>query len=156
MPAARRELPSSYEEAARLLESAAADHRRVRFVGGATKLSWGVPVEDVSVEVSSTLFNQILEHNHADLTAVVQAGVRLSEAQAAFAEKGQMLAADPPAGDEDAATIGGVVATGDSGPMRHRYGAMRDLLVGMKAALPKGTVAASGGKVIKNVAGYDL
>ena len=67
-----------------------------------------------------------------------------------------MLALDPPLGPDAAATIGGVVATGDSGPLRHRYGAPRDLVVGMTIALADGTIARSGGKVIKNVAGYDL
>ncbi len=156
MPEVTREAPSTYEEAARLLMGAADDHRRVRFVGGGTKLGWGAPVDDVALEVSSAGLDRILEHNHADLTAIVQAGVRLSEARAAFAEKGQMLAIDPPLGEDDAATIGGIVATGDSGPLRHRYGAPRDLLVGVRAALPNGTVAGAGGKVIKNVAGYDL
>src|SRR5918999_3687970 len=75
------------------------------------------------------------------------------ELPGALAEAGQMLALDPPDGG---ATIGGVVATGDSGPLRARYGGVRDLLVGMRIALADGTVAKSGGKVIKNVAGYDL
>ena len=70
-----------------------------------------------------------------------------------FAEAGQMLALDPPGDD---ATIGGIVATGDSGPLRHRYGGPRDLVLGVTIALPDGTVARAGGKVIKNVAGYDL
>ena len=99
---------------------------------------------------------KILEHNEGDLTAVLQAGVPLAEAQAAFAEKGQMLALDPPLGAGDAATIGGVVATADSGPLRHRYGGVRDLVVGITIALSDGTLAKAGSKVIKNVAGYDL
>ena len=78
----------------------------------------------------------------------------LAEAQAEFAAKGQMLALDPALGD--GATIGGVMATNDSGPLRHRYGSMRDLVVGTTVALSDGTLAHSGGKVIKNVAGYDL
>ncbi len=98
----------------------------------------------------------MLEHNAADLTAVVQAGMPLARAQATFAEAGQMLALDPPLGEGEAATVGGVVATGDSGPLRHRFGAPRDLLLGITVALSDGTVARSGGKVIKNVAGYDL
>src|SRR5207302_1848709 len=69
---------------------------------------------------------------------------------------GQMLAFDPPLGDGERATIGGVVASGDSGPLRHRYGGARDLVIGMTVALSDGTIARSGGKVIKNVAGYDL
>ena len=80
----------------------------------------------------------------------------LVEAQAAFAAAGQMLALDPPLGEGDAATIGGVMATNDTGPLRHRYGGMRDLVVGITVVLSDGTIAKSGGKVIKNVAGYDL
>ena len=78
------------------------------------------------------------------------------EAQAAFGAAGQMLALDPPLGEGDAATIGGVIAANDSGPLRHRYGGVRDLVVGMTVVLSDGTIAKSGGKVIKNVAGYDL
>ncbi len=99
---------------------------------------------------------RILEHNVGDFTAILEAGVPLLEAQAAFAAEGQMLALDPPLGADDAATIGGVVAANDSGPLRHRYGGVRDLVVGITVVLSDGTVARSGGKVIKNVAGYDL
>ena len=98
----------------------------------------------------------VVEHNEGDLTAILDAGVPLAAAQARFAQADQMLALDPPLGPDRAATIGGVVATGDSGPLRHRYGAPRDLVVGMTMALADGTVAKAGGKVIKNVAGYDL
>ena len=91
-----------------------------------------------------------------DFTAVLETGVPLVEAQAAFAAEGQMLALDPPLGEGDAATIGGVIAANDTGPLRHRYGGMRDLVVGMTVVLSDGTIAKSGGKVIKNVAGYDL
>ena len=98
--------------------------------------------------------DRILEHNTGDFTAIVEAGVPLAQAQAAFAEHGQMLALDPALGG--AATVGGVMATNDSGPLRHRYGSMRDLVVGATVGLSDGTLAKSGGKVIKNVAGYDL
>jgi glycolate oxidase FAD binding subunit len=98
--------------------------------------------------------DRILEHNVGDFTAVLEAGVPLADAQAAFEEHGQMLALDPAL--NDAATLGGVMATNDSGPLRHRYGSMRDLVVGATVALSDGTLAKSGGKVIKNVAGYDL
>jgi glycolate oxidase FAD binding subunit len=80
----------------------------------------------------------------------------LARAQQAFAGAGQMLALDPPLGAADAATVGGVMAAGDSGPLRHRYGTMRDLVVGVTVALSDGSLAKAGGKVIKNVAGYDL
>ena len=88
-----------------------------------------------------------------DLTAILQAGCPLATAREAFAAEGQMLALDPP---DDGATIGGVVATGDSGPLRHRYGSPRDLVLGVQVALPDGSLARAGSKVIKNVAGYDL
>ena len=124
----------------------------VRIAGGGTKLGWGEPVE-AERELSTAGLDRIVEHNAGDLTAILEAGVPLAAAQERFAEAGQMLALDPPDGG---ATIGGVVATGDSGPLRPRYGGPRDLVLGLRAALPDGSVIKSGGKVIKNVAGYDL
>ena len=94
----------------------------------------------------------MLEHEPGDLTAIVEAGIRLSELQARLAPHGQMLALDPP-GDP---TIGACLAGDLSGPRRHRYGAMRDLVIGVTLVLADGTIASSGGKVVKNVAGYDL
>jgi glycolate oxidase FAD binding subunit len=145
----RVETPSTAAEAAELLAAGGS----VRPRGGGTKWNWGSPVPEPAVVLSTAGMAQIVEHNVGDLTAVLGAGVRLADAQSVFAEAGQMLALDPLLG---AATIGGVVATGDSGPLRHRYGAPRDLLLGMTVALSDGSVARSGGKVIKNVAGYDL
>ena len=105
---------------------------------------------------STTAGTSIRELNPGDLTAVVEAGLPLAELAAATAAEGQMLALDPPLGPGERATIGGAVATNDSGPLRHRYGSARDLVVGITVALSDGTVAKAGGKVIKNVAGYDL
>jgi glycolate oxidase FAD binding subunit len=123
----------------------------VRVRGAATKVGWARGEPDT--ELSTAGLDDIVEHNVGDLTAVLQAGVPLAGAQRRFAEAGQMLALDPPG---ERATIGGIAATGDSGPLRSRYGGVRDLVVGMRVALSDGTVAKSGGKVIKNVAGYDL
>jgi glycolate oxidase FAD binding subunit len=123
----------------------------VRVVAGGTKLGWGRPIE--APELSVAELDAIVEHNEGDLTAILQAGVPVATARAAFASAGQMLALDPP---DDGATIGGVIATGDSGPLRHRYGAPRDLVLGVQVALPDGSLARAGSKVIKNVAGYDL
>jgi glycolate oxidase FAD binding subunit len=128
----------------------------LRVRGGGTKMGWGTPAPDPDVELSTAELDQIIAHNEGDLTAILEAGVPLARAQEEFAAAGQMLALDPPLGEGDAATIGGVVATGDSGPLRHRYGAPRDLVLGMTVALSDGTVAKSGSTVIKNVAGYDL
>jgi glycolate oxidase FAD binding subunit len=133
--------------------------RAVRPVGGGTKLAWGIgshPPPEGAVDLETGGLDRILEHNVGDFTAVLEAGVRLADAQAAFNAEGQMLALDPPLGTADGATIGGVVATADSGPLRHRYGAVRDLVVGITVVLSDGTIAKAGGKVIKNVAGYDL
>ena len=145
--------PATREELAQALKSASAAGEPVRFTGGGTKLGWGAAGPEHALELPTAGLDRILEHNAGDLTAVLEAGVPLARAQAAFAEEGQMLALDPPDGG---ATLGGVVATADSGPLRGRYGGVRDLVVGMRVALSDGTLAKSGGKVIKNVAGYDL
>jgi glycolate oxidase FAD binding subunit len=142
------------EEAAAAIRGHAEAGRSIRPRGGGTKLSWGG--RDDAVDFDTRGLNRILEHNEGDFTAVLEAGVPLVEAQAKFAAAGQMLALDPPLGDDGAATIGGVIATNDSGPLRHRYGGVRDLVVGITVVLSDGTIAKSGGKVIKNVAGYDL
>jgi glycolate oxidase FAD binding subunit len=154
----RTEEPESADEAAEVLRLAGASGASVRPRGGGTKLGWGTPTAEPDFVLSTRRLDRILEHNAADLTAVVEAGMPLAAAQEAFAASGQMLALDPPLGTRgsEAATLGGVVATGDSGPLRHRYGSARDLLLGITVALSDGTVAQSGGKVIKNVAGYDL
>jgi glycolate oxidase FAD binding subunit len=141
--------PERYQEIADRLRDSDGP---VRIVGAKTKIGWGRPLP-AEPELSTTHLDEILEHNEGDLTAILQAGVPLATAQEKFAEADQMLALDPPDGG---ATIGGVVAAGDSGPLRHRYGAARDLVLGVAVALPDGTVARAGGKVIKNVAGYDL
>jgi glycolate oxidase FAD binding subunit len=153
--AVRTDMPQTAQEAAQLLRGCAADGVAVRITGAGTKL-WGSPGAECGVELGTGALDAIVEHNRGDLTAVVQPGVSLRELGETFAAADQMLALDPPLGDGDAATIGGLVATGDSGPLRHRYGAARDLVLGITVALPDGSVARAGGKVIKNVAGYDL
>ena len=102
--------------------------------------------------VSTRYLNRLLEHEAGDLTATVEAGMRLSTLNERLAEHGQMLALDPP-GDP---TVGAVVAGDLFGPRAHRYGRARDLVLGVTVVLGDGTVANAGGKVVKNVAGYDL
>ncbi|MDQ2910552.1 MAG: FAD-binding oxidoreductase [Actinomycetota bacterium] len=143
--------PESYEEVAELLRESGEAGRAVRPVGAGTKLGWAG--EQSGAALSTARLDRILEHNAGDLTAVLQAGVPLARAQETFAAAGQMLALDPPG---EAATIGGIVAAADSGPLRHRYGGPRDLVIGIAVALSDGSIARAGGKVIKNVAGYDL
>ena len=156
--------PDTFAQAAAALRAASAAGQRVRIVGGATKRRWGRPHAPYDLELHTEGLDSILAHNAGDMTATLQAGVTLAAAQDAFAQAGQMLSIDPPlaGAGEDAvggghgATIGGIVATADSGPLAHRYGGPRDLIVGATVALADGTVAKSGGTVIKNVAGYDI
>jgi glycolate oxidase FAD binding subunit len=136
------------QEAAELLKGF---EQPVRPVGGGTK-PWVPAREEEPLETGA--LNRILEHNVGDFTAILEAGVPFAEAQRKFAEHGQRLMWDPP--DPGGATIGGIVAASDSGPLRHRYGGVRDLVVGINVVLSDGTIAKAGGKVIKNVAGYDL
>jgi glycolate oxidase FAD binding subunit len=143
--------PAGAEEAAVLVRDV---RRAVRIVGGGTKLGWGRPVA-ARIELATSRMAGVVEHRAGDLTAVVQAGTRLADAERMFAEAGQMLALDPP-DPVGAATIGGIVAAGDSGPMRHRYGGPRDLVLGVRVVLADGSIARAGSRVIKNVAGYDL
>jgi glycolate oxidase FAD binding subunit len=144
--------PDSPEQAAEALRALGEEGRPVRPRGGGTK-DWGPVLDDATV-IETGALARILEHNVGDFTAVLEAGVPLAEAQAEFARHRQMLAIDPALHGD--ATVGGVMAANDSGPLRHRYGSMRDLVVGTTVALSDGTLARSGGKVIKNVAGYDL
>jgi glycolate oxidase FAD binding subunit len=135
------EQPASVEEAAALLAEASREGRRV-----------SIEREGGDVVVSTRRLDRVLEHAAGDLTATVEAGIRLSQLAAVLAEHGQMLALDPP-GDP---TVGACIAGNLSGPRRHRYGSARDLVLGVTVVLPDGTTASSGGKVVKNVAGYDL
>jgi glycolate dehydrogenase FAD-binding subunit len=160
MPLATQAIPPTFEQAATTLGGASGEGRTVRIRGAGTKLGWGAVTAAADLELWTTGLNRIVEHNVGDLTAILEAGVPLADAQRTFAAAGQMLALDPPLAvshdSPSGATIGGIAATGDSGPLRHRYGAPRDLIVGATVALSDGSVARSGGKVIKNVAGYDL
>jgi glycolate oxidase FAD binding subunit len=144
--------PASTAEAAALLRAAAALDLSVVPRGAATRLDWGNPPRTCDLIVSTRRLDQIIEHAAGDLVVTVQAGVRLDDLQAQLATKGQRLALDPP----QSGTIGGLIATNAAGPLRFRYGAPRDLLIGLTIVRADGIVAKAGGKVVKNVAGYDL
>src|SRR5882724_3387158 len=122
--------------------------------GGGTKLDWGNPPKKADLVLSTVRLNQIVEHVWADLTVTVETGCTIQKLQETLAQHGQRLALDPLWPEK--ATIGGVLSTNDSGALRLRFGALRDLIIGVTIALPDGTLASSGGKVVKNVAGYDL
>jgi len=146
--------PGSVDDVATLLRDASRDGLGVLPRGGGTKLDWGRPPQRADLVLSTTRLDRVLEHAWADMTATVEAGCPVARLQHALAEQGQRLACDPLWPER--ATIGGILATNDNGPLRARFGALRDLIIGVTLVLPDGTVAKSGGKVVKNVAGYDL
>jgi glycolate oxidase FAD binding subunit len=147
------ERPTSLDQAAQVLRDTRGS---VVFRGAGTKMRWGGSVRETPDLVMETGgLQRLIAHNPADMTAAVEAGMPLRTLQDQLAESGQWLAVDPPT-ESLGATLGGLLATGDSGPRRLRYGALRDLVIGVTLVLADGTVARAGGQVIKNVAGYDL
>jgi glycolate oxidase FAD binding subunit len=146
--------PDSAEAVAATLEWASREHLSVLTRGSGTKMDWGPVPRAIDILLSTARLNTVVAHRHGDLTATVQAGAMLSEVNRQLAQHRQWIPLDPPWADR--ATIGGIVATNDSGPRRHRYGAPRDLIIGVEFARSDGKLAKGGGIVVKNVAGYDL
>src|SRR6266852_985983 len=146
--------PGSEQELAKVLKLANAAGLAVIPRGGGTKLEWGNRPERADVILSTARLNRVIEHAWADLTVSAEAGCTIGKLQETLAKRGQRLALD--ALWPERATVGGVLSTNDSGALRLRFGSLRDLVIGVTLALADGTVASSGGKVVKNVAGYDL
>ncbi|AGL17946.1 FAD-binding oxidoreductase [Actinoplanes sp. N902-109] len=140
--------PASTEEASAVLTAAATDDLAVVIRGAGSKLDWGLPPRRLDLIVDTSRLAGVVEHAAGDLITVVRAGTRTADLD--FGS--QQLALDPRPG----ATIGGTVAANTSGPRRLLYGTARDLLIGITVVRPDGRVARAGGKVVKNVAGYDL
>jgi glycolate oxidase FAD binding subunit len=145
--------PASAEEVASALATASNERTAVVIRGGGTKMGWGRKPSSVDLVLSTKRLNAVVAHEHADLTATVQAGATLDEVNRILARHGQWL---PIESAFDESTIGGAIATNDSGPLRHRYGTPRDLLIGIRLALTDGRLIKAGGNVVKNVAGYDV
>ncbi|MBV8213778.1 MAG: FAD-binding oxidoreductase [Verrucomicrobia bacterium] len=122
--------------------------------GSGSKLGWGNPPIRADLVLSTVRLNRVIEHAWADLTVSVEAGCTIATLQDTLAQHGQRVAIDPLWPEHT--TIGGLLSTNDSGTLRIRYGGLRDLIIGVTIALSDGTLASSGGKVVKNVAGYDL
>ena len=146
--------PASAQEVAAILERASRSRQRVSIRGAGTKLSWAPRSAPADIELCTRRMNAVVAHRHGDLTATIQAGAALADVNRELARHGQWIPLDPPSADR--ATIGGIVATNDSGPRRHRYGAPRDLIIGVEFVRADGVVAKAGGIVVKNVAGYDV
>jgi glycolate oxidase FAD binding subunit len=145
--------PATMEETSEVMKLASREGLAVSPRGGGTKMGLGNPPRRVDLILSTARMDRIIEHVPGDQIVRVQAGVKLQDLQENLAESDQMLGVDPP---EEGATVGGIVAANSSGPRRLRYGTIRDLIIGVKVVLADGTVAKAGGKVVKNVAGYDL
>jgi len=145
--------PATVEEVAELLAAATRSNQRIVIRGGGTTGDRS-SAPDGDILLTTTRLNRVLAHRHGDLTATVEAGAVLDDVNRVLARQGQWIPLDPPRSDR--ATIGGIVATNDSGPRRHRYGAPRDLIIGVEIARADGVRAKAGGIVVKNVAGYDV
>ena len=144
--------PATADDVAAVLAWASRERLMVVVRGAGTKLTWGRRPGPVDLVLSLRRLNRVLSHDHADLIASVEAGTTLAALNGALARHGQWLPLDAAEG----ATIGGTIATNDSGPLRHRYGTPRDLLIGVRLATADGRLVKAGGNVVKNVAGYDL
>ncbi len=146
-------MPRTEAEVAAALAGAAGEGRPIVPRGGGTKLGWGLDADGEELDLRG--LDRIVAIEPGDFICVAQAGLRLADLQAELAAHGrQRLMLDPPHGPEQ--TVGGVVAANASGSLRHRFGAPRDLVIGARMALSDGTVAKTGGRVVKNVAGFDL
>jgi glycolate oxidase FAD binding subunit len=145
--------PETAADLADALSSASRDRLVTVLRGGGTKLGWGRTPLAVDRVVSTARLNTQIVHRHGDLTVTAHAGVTLKQLNQELARYGQWLPIDSAF---EGATIGGIVATNDAGPLRHRFGTPRDLLIGVSLAMPDGRLVKAGGHVVKNVAGYDL
>jgi glycolate oxidase FAD binding subunit len=146
--------PGSKEEVAAVLLAAGEAELPVTPWGGGTRMGIGAPPQRLGLVLALRRLNRLLEHQPGDLTATVQAGMTLGALQRELGARGQWLSLDPPHADE--ATLGGIVSSNAAGPRRHLYGACRDLVIGLTVVTGAGALVKGGGKVVKNVAGYDL
>ncbi|MEI6443640.1 MAG: FAD-binding oxidoreductase [Nostocales cyanobacterium ELA583] len=146
--------PHSQAELAAVIAGANQNKWRVLVQGSGSKINWGGLAKNIDIIVSTERINQLIEHAIGDLTVTVEAGMKFAHVQEILAKAGQTLALDPAA--PESATIGGIVATADTGSLRQRYGGVRDQLLGITFIRADGQIAKAGGRVVKNVAGYDL
>lgn len=157
VPASAVVRPTSVEAVSAVLREASAGGLVTVPRGGGTALDWGAPPERVDLLLDTTGLDAVVEHEAGDLVVVVQAGLPLSRLADTVREAGQELVAEVPRERVEAgSTVGGALATAPSGPRRLQRGGLRDLVLGATVVRADGVVAASGGKVVKNVAGYDL
>ena len=148
------EKPASAEDVAKRLREAADAGLAVVPVGGGRASAMGDAPERCDIELHTSRLDRVLEHSQGDMVVSVEAGIKLETLQAQLGKAGQFLPLDP--FNSPGHTIGGLLATGWSGPLRLRFGTPRDFLIGIRVALPDGRLASAGGRVVKNVSGYDM
>lgn len=146
--------PETCADLAKVVELAAEHRWRILPMGQGSKLSWGGLGSGAEMLLSTARLNRVIDHAVGDFTITVEAGMRLGELKNRLAAAGQFLAIDPLYPEQ--ATIGGIVATADTGAYRQRYGGVRDRVIGLQFARHDGQIVKAGGRVVKNVAGYDL
>ena len=146
--------PSTYEQVAEVMRYAHAEGLAVIPWGGGTHMHIGNVPGRYDIALSLARLDRIVEHEPADLTASCQAGITLDRLRGHLGKHAQLVPLDPPWGEK--ATVGGVLAANASGPSRHAYGAPRDFTIGLRVVTADGRVTKTGGRVVKNVAGYDL
>ncbi len=147
-------MPTSAIELAELVASSHRDRAPLVVAGNRTKLDWGGAIVGAKSVVSTQKLDRLIDHAVGDLTVTVEAGMKFAQVQEILATAGQFLPLDPVYPDR--ATIGGIIATANTGSLRHRYGGVRDLLLGISFVRADGKIAKAGGRVVKNVAGYDM
>jgi glycolate oxidase FAD binding subunit len=146
--------PNTQAELAEVLACAAQNQWSILPCGNGSKLHWGGLAQGIQIVVSTARLNRLIEHAIGDLTVTAEAGMRFADLQAILAKEQQFLALDPSFGAD--ATLGGIVATADTGALRQRYGGVREMVIGISLIRADGQLAKAGGRVVKNVAGYDL
>jgi glycolate dehydrogenase FAD-binding subunit len=147
-------LPDTVDEAASRIAESERIGESLAFIGGGTDLGIGSPPDRLDVVVRTERLDRVIEHAPSDQIITVEAGITLTRLQSVAGTHGQRLALDPPLADR--ATIGGIIAANAFGPLRTRYGSVRDLIIGVSIIRADGVIARGGGKVVKNVAGFDL
>src|SRR5919202_2607600 len=146
--------PHTVEELKSVMSCAHSNGWSVLPCGSGSKLGWGGVGKNIDLVISTERLNRVIEHAVGDLTVTVEAGVKLAHLQELLLKENQFLPLDPAYPQQ--ATLGGIIATADSGSWRQRYGGVRDMLLGISFVRSDGQLAKAGGRVVKNVAGYDL
>lgn len=146
--------PQTQGQLSEVMKLSKANQWRVLPWGAGSKIHWGGIVKPVDLLISTQRINQVIEHAAGDLTITVESGISLAQVNQFLAPHNQFLAFDPAYPNQ--ATIGGILATADTGSWRHQYGGVRDRLIGISFVRSDGELAKAGGRVVKNVAGYDL